>query len=386
MFDGHALDQCCAVVILPVRNEENTLRATLDSLAAQCDLDGAPLPATSFEILLLLNNCTDGSAAVAAQWVRAHPSVRLQVEAITLPPEQAHVGTARRLLMDTACARLDGTGGVLLSTDADTLLAEDWLAQTLAAIARGADVVTGAILLSAAELDALPAGARQGYLYDRCYQRLVAELEDLIDPQAGDPWPRHLEHFGASLACTTQIYTRVGGLPALPCLEDVAFIDRLRRIDARIRHEPAVRVYTSARLEGRTQVGLSSQLREWQRLHECGLSQHVLSAEWLTHRFSTLHRLRVIARCDDMPNDLGSLEPWRDCIRQARGLDAKVGEYLARIDCDAIIAASFDGVHETEIEATLGHLLCALALRKGSRAAVGTVEELLVDALDAVSA
>ena len=114
-----------------------------------------------------------------------------------LAPEDAHVGTARRWLMDTAWRRLEGVaGGVILSTDADTLVAPDWVARNLAALDAGADAVGGAIGLRAGEIEAMEAGARRAYVRDRRYQALVARLEDKLDPQPGDPWPRHLEHFG----------------------------------------------------------------------------------------------------------------------------------------------------------------------------------------------
>ena len=98
-------------------------------------------------------------------------------------------------------------------------------------------------------------GVREAYRNDRRYQYLIAEMEDWFDPQVGDPWPRHLEHFGASLACTPEVYARAGGMPRLAELEDVAFVDRLRQVDARVRHEPRVVVYTSARLDGRIATG-----------------------------------------------------------------------------------------------------------------------------------
>ena len=108
----------------------------------------------------------------------------------------------------------------------------------------------------------------------------------------GDAWPRHLEHFGASLACTPEIYARAGGMPAVAALEDVAFVDRLRRVDARLRHEPGVIVYTSARLDGRIATGLAGQLRCWQQMHTRGKDHVVLSAAYLHHRFDVLQRLR----------------------------------------------------------------------------------------------
>ena len=230
---------CLAFVVIPARNEERGLPATLDALRHQVDLHGQPLAHATFEVLLLLNNCTDGSAAVAAAYAGRHPGFQLILLEESFPPEQAHVGTARRMLLDLACARCEQTGGLaLLSTDADTIVAPDWLARNLQALAAGAEVVGGVIHLFEKDYAALEPGVRAAYDHDREYQSLVARLESLLDPDEADPWPRHLEHFGASLACTPAVYRRSGGLPAVKPLEDVAFIQALRRVGARIRHAP----------------------------------------------------------------------------------------------------------------------------------------------------
>ena len=329
LVGGTAHKACRAVVIVPARNEERTLGATLDSLALQIGLDGAPLPRECFEVILLLNNCSDGSARVACDWTKLHPAVQLHVVERELAPEEAFVGTARRMLMDTAWRRLQRRSEIcgILSTDSDTIVREDWVAQNLAALERGADAVGGVIALKDKDLELLPKGVLHAYQRDRRYQSLVAELEDRLDPQDGDRWPRHLEHFGASLACTPDIYARAGGMAAVSLLEDVDFVDRLRRAGARLRHHPDVVVFTSSRMSGRVEVGLSGQLRLWNQMSERNEEHRVQSAEWLAHRFQWLRRLRVEAN--------------------VRGMVA--AKYLAEVDCDRLIAESFIGVREGEI-------------------------------------
>ena len=58
--------------------------------------------------------------------------------------------------------------------------------------------------------------------------------------------------------------------PEVRCLEDVALVQECRRLDLRVRHCPQVRVWTSAREQGRVELGLSSQLREWNELQRRG--------------------------------------------------------------------------------------------------------------------
>lgn len=266
-FSGLADPRCRAIVVVPVRNEELTLGCTLEALRLQKDAVSRPLAYETYEILLLLNNCTDHSEQIAKSFQRRHPDLRLHVAHQTFPDEMAHVGTARSLLMQSACRRLAGNGGAsgaILSTDADTTVGPHWVERSLYHPDQGADVVGGVIQLHPADLDDMaetyPETYRADHM-DREYQQQVAQLESLFDPDLHDPWPRHLEHFGASLACTQEIYERAGGLPAVKHLEDVAFIDAVRRVDGRVRHAIDVSVRTSGRLHGRVEVGLSGQLR-----------------------------------------------------------------------------------------------------------------------------
>ena len=171
--------------------------------------------------------------------------------------------------MDEAYRRLTTLGhrrGVLASTDGDTRVAPSWIAAILDEIQKGADAVGGRILTDRAGRVALDDYTRLCHLREVGYRYLIAELETYLDPNPYDHWPRHYQHFGASLAVTAQMYGHVGGLPAVRSPEDVAFYQALVRVDARFRHSPIVRVVTSARQVGRTKNGLANQLSEWAKM------------------------------------------------------------------------------------------------------------------------
>ncbi len=373
LLDGAPSRQCRACVILPARNEARNLPAALNALAGSVDLTGQRLLPHAFEVLLLLNNCTDDSPAVVRRWQAAHPEIALHAFERTLPAAAAHVGTARRWLMDTAWRRLErhrGLPAAILSTDADTVVSSDWIAQNLAAIEGGADAVGGAIHFTSEELASLPEGARRALRWDARYQSLVAELEHWLDPQPGDPWPRHLQHFGASLACTPEAYARAGGMPAIDSLEDVAFVDALRRIDARLRHAPEVAVYSSARLDGRAGMGLSNQLRQWHQMSREGGEHRVPSCAWLAHRFGTLRRLREACTDRNLLACFPCSPRWKARLRAVGRERFPVGRFLAELDCDSLIEASFRGARFGEIaqvcddiQDTLEHLRCTAAER-----------------------
>ena len=177
-----------------------------------------------------------------------------------LPPGVAHVGTARRALLDLACARFLGAGrpyGIVASTDADSQVDRHWVAWTREHM-QGVDAVAGHVEIAERERERMMAPLR--LLYDRecTYRRLLGEMEALEDPRGYDPAPRHAGFVGASFAVTASIYSAAGGLPVAPRLEDLAFARRLDLIDARVRHSYAVRVATSARRIARVEGGFGT--------------------------------------------------------------------------------------------------------------------------------
>ena len=265
-------------VIVPARNEEEALPrlvAALDAQAFPASGEAAdarpPRPASpspfatgEAEAIVLLNNCTDRSEAVLAGLAASRPWLRWRHVRLAAP--EAHVGRARQIAMDAACARLlraGNRGGAILSTDADTAPAPDWIAQTAAEVSRGADAVGGRAMLPAGERASLAPGVRRFYLLDLAYRRALEELRGLYAPEPHDPLPRHHHHFGASLAVTAEAYARAGGLPAIRTSEDAALVDALLGTGARLRHSPAVRVRTSARATGRASGGLADAFAWW---------------------------------------------------------------------------------------------------------------------------
>lgn len=284
----------CISVIIPAKDEAATLPAALAALAAQVTEHGQAMLADSFEVIVLANNCQDATAAVVRRYARQFPGLVVHVAELCLEGDAAHVGRARRLLMDEACARLEQVGqptGIIASTDADTQVAPDWLATIQAEIAVGADAVGGRIITN--EKEAGPVALQRIQAHDAAYRLLCARLEDLIDPAPLDRWPRHHQHFGASLALTVRAYRRVGGLPEVRFLEDEALCQELRRHDLALRHSPRVRVLTSARRQGRVEVGLSWQLGEWLRMSQQQREPHVENPVQLMRRWQLRRQLRA---------------------------------------------------------------------------------------------
>ncbi len=235
---------------VPARDEAERISACLTALLDQRDLDGAPIPPDSFRVVVLANNCRDGTAEVAR---RSGDAIRV-VEA-TLPPCSANAGAARRAAMDMA-ADLIPQGGLICTTDADSRPRPDWIARLWKAVDAGAEAVAGAVDFDPQEAE--PVAFSEARRREGLYSALQAEIIARVDPEAHNPWPNHIWAWGANLAVTASAYRRVGGLPARPLAEDRAFVEQLRLHDVPVRHCLDARVWTSARRVGRAEGGLAS--------------------------------------------------------------------------------------------------------------------------------
>ena len=278
-------------VIVPVRNEAHHLTDTLNALRNQQDNNGLAVNPALYEVLLLANNCTDYSFEVARNYQQQHPDFPLHIAQIHLPAAKANIGTVRRLLMDEAHRRLTSLGrsdGIIASTDGDTVVDSRWVNAIMLEIANGNDAVGGRILTRPDQSQ-----VRLYHLRDVMYRSLVAKAEALFDPRAHDPWPRHFQHFGASIAVTCQMYEQVGRLPEIPCLEDEAFYRALLRMDAKVRKSPHVKVYTSTRMQGRVAVGFSEQLRYWANMNQANQCQLAEPAKAVIIQLQNRQRLRL---------------------------------------------------------------------------------------------
>jgi len=246
-------------VAIPARNESAHLPSCLTALAkAAC-----AQTRTQVHVVVLANNCDDDTVATARE-VDIGSALRLTVIERTLPPPLAHAGFARRQALDAAADQLSDPGDLLLSTDADTVVCQDWFTRTCAYFDQGYDAVAGLARLRPRELRALPHALRRRFADLRRYDQAIGYLRASRD--VNEPWPRHFYEGGASMALTLAAYRGIGGAPT-PCVgEDKALFEAVRGIDGRVRHPLDVRVLTSPRLDGRAPGGTSDTLAAWGRL------------------------------------------------------------------------------------------------------------------------
>jgi glucosyl-3-phosphoglycerate synthase len=158
--------------------------------------------------------------------------------------------------MDAASARLFQVGrpeGLIACTDADSVVAPDWLAAQLRAASQGARAIGGRIEL--ADDRSLP---------DRVWRRHAEEGRLRHERLLSGPNPtgetQHWQFSGASLALKAEVYREIGGLEPLTALEDEHIEGVLLEHQIPIERLLSVRVTTSPRLVGRASRGLSHDL------------------------------------------------------------------------------------------------------------------------------
>lgn len=218
-------------VMIPAHDEEACLAECLQAVLRAASHAG--LRGEKVAVVLALDACTDRSEEIAA----AYPVTVLKVLA-------RNVGVARA----TAAARLLDIGADWLAcTDADTVVADDWLYQQLKLRDdTGADAVCGTVSV----VDWTPHLARLQVLL----RRFHANYTDADGH-------RHIH--GANFGVSARAYRRAGGFQALGCSEDVELVQALEASGALVAWSSAPRVVTSARVESKARGGFGDTLSAW---------------------------------------------------------------------------------------------------------------------------
>ena len=248
---------CVVSVAIPASDEVDFIATTLAAFEDQREIGGAPLARGHFELVVFANRCRDGTAERARAYARQRPDLTVHVLDDATTDWTPHVGHARGTVMDVAAARMraGGRDGIVATTDADTIVSPSWISRTIAQLGE-VDAVGGHIVATAGATPVEIAALE----LERRYKRAIVRLETLLDPDPTDPWPRHGNHQGASLAVRASAYARSGGVPRLAILEDFELYKALLRSGSTFRHPLDVRVTTSTRRTGRVEGGFATDL------------------------------------------------------------------------------------------------------------------------------
>ena len=237
-------------VCVPVQNEERFLPRSLVSLLTAttgCDAFGT--------IVLLVNNSSDASLQTSADVLRASGCSYL-VANVALDHGCANAPHARRIALDIGASL--ASNGTLLTTDADTLVASDWVTSNLCHVRANSDLVCGSVSIAPAEYAALPRSVRLCGEAETQYSALLErKWQSWTVPSAPS---FQLAAMGASLALPTARYKEIGGMPIPLVAEDKAVAALGRARGWSITMASDVRVETSARLHARAAGGMGDAL------------------------------------------------------------------------------------------------------------------------------
>ena len=221
-------------IVIPAHNEQAVIAECLATVKKAAQHPG--LQGEAVEILVVLDHCTDLTAAHVAQ---------AQVSGLEI--EARNVGVARALGAEAMLAR---GARWLAFTDADTQVAPDWLAEQLAL---QADAVCGTVEV----VDWSDHGTHADLLRWH-FEQTYTDADD----------HRHIH--GANLGVSAAAYRAAGGFQHLACSEDVALVEALEAGGARTAWSARPRVITSARSVARARGGFADALLNAvaQRLNE----------------------------------------------------------------------------------------------------------------------
>jgi glycosyltransferase involved in cell wall biosynthesis len=206
-------------VVIPVHDEQVLLGDCLESVR-QATVDPL-LDAEPVEIVVVLDACTDRSAAIAIQ----HHAQIVSLNACC-------VGAARALWASWA---LDYGARWIAFTDADSTVPPNWLS---AQLGLHADATCGEVCID--DWSSHPPAVRERFL-----QRYSAET-------------RHIH--GANLGISAAAYHTAGGFPVMKSGEDCALISSLVEHRGDVRWAGSARVVTSARWQTTIEDGFAAYL------------------------------------------------------------------------------------------------------------------------------
>lgn len=214
-------------VVLPVHDEEELLPGALDALEIAVN---SLSPSISCRVAIVLDQCDDGSSAIARRWGD-------RFGALVIQRGCRNVGLARRAGCLALLARWPGKDPAqvwLATTDADSRVPQDWLTVQLEAHMSGADLWAGRVRVAEDSATVL-----------RWMERYAAERS-----------PIH----GASLGFSAALYTRLGGFRGLQSGEDRDMHQRTEAAGFRVVYDFRAVVTTSSRRNGRAPEGFAGVL------------------------------------------------------------------------------------------------------------------------------
>ncbi len=252
------------VVMIPCFREPHILQ-TLDSLT-KCDL-----PHKKVEVIVLINHSevapeevkeyNNNTKTEIDNWILTKKSVQITffgIGPIELPKKWAGVGLARKSGMDEALRRfnlLEKPNGIIVSLDADTIVANNYLIEIEKHFTRFPKNV-GATISFQHQTEGLAEKQLMGILlyekYLLYYKRALHHIG----------YPNPLFTVGSAFAVTADGYLKRGGMTRRKAGEDFYFLQTLAQIGT-VGEITTTAVFPSARESDRIPFGTGPAIAKW---------------------------------------------------------------------------------------------------------------------------
>jgi hypothetical protein len=263
------LADCGIIVVIPCFREPDIL-LTLDSLN-QCEL-----PVQNVEIIVLINHSEVATPEIkdynfrtkneVEEWISKHKNSKLNfyvLGPVELQKKWAGVGLARKSGMDEALARfnfLKKPEGIIVSLDADTLVAQNYLVEIEKHFKQNLDDV-GVTISFEHQTDGLNKNELEGILL---YEKYLVYYKNALEFVG---YPYAMFTVGSAFAVTAESYVKRGGMTRRQAGEDFYFLQNLALI-GRVGELTSTKVYPSARVSHRVPFGTGPIMGKWQNGEE----------------------------------------------------------------------------------------------------------------------
>lgn len=235
------------VVAVPAHDEAGTIARCVEALISAARFAKQASAVKHVVVVIAAHRCSDDTARLAAAAMEGS-----QDGSVIAVDARLDVGAVRDLAVRLGLSRLPGVPREqwVLSTDADTVVPESWIAQALSE-AHDAHAVCVAGLT---EIDSWSGSASAL----EAYHSILAD-KMCVEP---DGTLSHRHVYGANLAVRADIYLAVGGFPASGHGEDQRLVDAIDAHGCQVLRSRTLSVVTSGRVRGRARNGLAALLRE----------------------------------------------------------------------------------------------------------------------------
>jgi glycosyltransferase involved in cell wall biosynthesis len=252
------------IIVIPCFREPHILQ-TLESLI-ECDS-----PRQKIEVIVLINHSEIASDEIKKynhntktevdSWISKHSPEKVSffaVGPVDLPKKWAGVGLARKSGMDEALRRfnlLEKPNGIIVSLDADTLVAKNYLVEIEKHFSRFPKNI-GATISFQHQLKDLGEKQLMGILLYEKYLLYYKNALRFIG------YPNPLFTVGSAFAVTADGYLKRGGMTRRQAGEDFYFLQTLAQIGA-VGEITNTTVYPSARESDRIPFGTGPAIAKW---------------------------------------------------------------------------------------------------------------------------